>query len=145
MPLDLGAVPEGMKAYAWNADTGLSRRVIPGQGGGMHTVTGLSHDEGSKVAYSAGVHAKGMAMRSRKLAVLGSPASSASRSLSRNGTPANGPVRPAAASARARANIGCTTAFSVGFRASIRSIAASMTSVAETAPVRTSSARPVAS
>ncbi|MBK9979151.1 MAG: 2-oxoacid:acceptor oxidoreductase subunit alpha [Gemmatimonadetes bacterium] len=70
--LDLGAVPEGMKAYAWNADTGLSRRVIPGQGGGMHTVTGLSHDEGSKVAYSAGVHAKGMAMRSRKLAVLGS-------------------------------------------------------------------------
>ena len=70
--LDLGAVPEGTKAYAWNADTGLSRRVIPGQGGGMHTVTGLSHDEGSKVAYSAGVHAKGMAMRSRKLAVLGS-------------------------------------------------------------------------
>lgn len=71
-PIDLGAVPEGMKAYAWNAETGLSRRVIPGQGGGMHTVTGLSHDEGSKVAYSAGVHAKGMAMRSRKLAVLGS-------------------------------------------------------------------------
>jgi 2-oxoglutarate ferredoxin oxidoreductase subunit alpha len=36
----------------------------------MHTVTGLAHDEGSKVAYSAGVHQRGSAMRSRKLAVL---------------------------------------------------------------------------
>ena len=33
-------------------------------------VTGLSHDEGSKVAYSSGVHQRGSAMRSRKLAVL---------------------------------------------------------------------------
>jgi 2-oxoglutarate ferredoxin oxidoreductase subunit alpha len=33
-------------------------------------VTGLSHDEASKVAYSAGVHQHGNAMRSRKLAVL---------------------------------------------------------------------------
>ncbi len=71
-PIDLSAIPEGLKPYQWNAETGLSRRVIPGQGGGMHTVTGLSHDEGSKVAYSSGVHGKGMAMRSRKLAVLGS-------------------------------------------------------------------------
>lgn len=71
-PIDLSAVPGGLKAYQWDEKTGLSRRIIPGQGGGMHTVTGLSHDEGSKVAYSSGVHAKGMAMRSRKLAVLGS-------------------------------------------------------------------------
>jgi 2-oxoglutarate/2-oxoacid ferredoxin oxidoreductase subunit alpha len=71
-PIDLSALPDGEKPYQWNASTGLSRRVIPGQGGGMHTVTGLSHDEGSKVAYSAGVHGRGMAMRSRKLAVLGS-------------------------------------------------------------------------
>jgi len=33
-------------------------------------VTGLSHDEGSKVAYSSGVHQHSSAMRSRKLAVL---------------------------------------------------------------------------
>jgi 2-oxoglutarate ferredoxin oxidoreductase subunit alpha len=33
-------------------------------------VTGLSHDEGSKVAYSSGVHQRSSAMRSRKLAVL---------------------------------------------------------------------------
>jgi 2-oxoglutarate ferredoxin oxidoreductase subunit alpha len=69
-PIDLGAIPEGTRPYGWDAQTGLSRRFIPGQAGGMHTVTGLSHDEGSKVAYSAGVHQRGSAMRSRKLAVL---------------------------------------------------------------------------
>ena len=69
-PLDLAPVPEGQKPYAWDPDTGLSRRVIPGQGGGMFTLTGLSHDEGSKVAYSSGIHQKASAMRSRKLAVL---------------------------------------------------------------------------
>jgi 2-oxoglutarate ferredoxin oxidoreductase subunit alpha len=69
-PPDLVPVPEGQKAYAWDAFTGLSRRIQPGQPGGMHTVTGLAHDEGSKVAYSAGVHQRGSAMRSRKMAVL---------------------------------------------------------------------------
>ena len=69
-PVDLAPVPDGQKAYQWNPVTGLSRRVIPGQPGGMHTVTGLSHDEGSKVAYSSGVHQRATAMRSRKLAVL---------------------------------------------------------------------------
>jgi len=69
-PLDLAPVPDGLKAYAWDKETGLSRRVIPGQAGGMFTLTGLSHDEGSKVAYSSGVHQRSSAMRSRKLAVL---------------------------------------------------------------------------
>ncbi len=69
-PVDFGPVPAGTKPYSWNDKTGLSRRWIPGQPGGMHTLTGLSHDEGSKVAYSAGVHQKSSAMRSRKLAVL---------------------------------------------------------------------------
>jgi 2-oxoglutarate ferredoxin oxidoreductase subunit alpha len=69
-PLDLAPVPDGQKAYEWNEVTGLSRRVIPGRAGGMHTVTGLSHDEGSKVAYSSGVHQRATVMRSRKLAVL---------------------------------------------------------------------------
>ena len=36
----------------------------------MFTVTGLAHDEWSKVAYSAGVHQHSSEMRSRKLAVL---------------------------------------------------------------------------
>jgi 2-oxoglutarate/2-oxoacid ferredoxin oxidoreductase subunit alpha len=69
-PVDLAPVPNGFRPYAWDPDTGLSRRAIPGQAGGMHTLTGLSHDEGSKVAYSAGVHQRASAMRSRKLAVL---------------------------------------------------------------------------
>ena len=69
-PVDLAPVAEGQKPYAWDAVTGLSRRIIPGQAGGMHTLTGLSHDEGSKVAYTGGVHQHGTAMRSRKLAVL---------------------------------------------------------------------------
>ena len=69
-PLDLAPVHDGEKPYAWNPDTGLSRRIIPGKPGGMFTLTGLSHDEGSKVAYSSGIHQKSSAMRSRKLAVL---------------------------------------------------------------------------
>ncbi len=69
-PIDLAPVPEGQKAYQWDAETGLSRRIVPGQPGGAYTVTGLSHDEGSKVAYSSGVHQRSSAMRSRKLAVL---------------------------------------------------------------------------
>lgn len=69
-PIDLAPVVEGQRPYGWDPDTGLSRRVIPGQPGGMHTVTGLSHDEGSKVAYSGGIHSRSSAMRSRKLAVL---------------------------------------------------------------------------
>jgi len=69
-PLDLAPVAEGQKAYQWDDATGLSRRIIPGQPGGAYTVTGLSHDEGSKVAYSSGIHQRSSAMRSRKLAVL---------------------------------------------------------------------------
>jgi 2-oxoglutarate ferredoxin oxidoreductase subunit alpha len=69
-PPDLAPVAAGQQPYGWDPETGLSCRIVPGQPGGMHTVTGLSHDEGSKVAYSAGVHQRGNAMRSRKLAVL---------------------------------------------------------------------------
>ena len=67
---DLSPVKEGQKPYEWDARLGLSTRVIPGQPGGMFTVTGLAHDENSKVAYSAGVHQRSSTMRSRKLAVL---------------------------------------------------------------------------
>ncbi len=69
-PPDLTPVAAGQQPYGWDPETGLSRRIVPGQPGGMHTVTGLSHDEASRVAYSAGVHQRGNAMRSRKLAVL---------------------------------------------------------------------------
>ncbi len=69
-PIDLAPVAEGDKPYDWDLETGLSRRIVPGQPAGMFTLTGLSHDEGSKVAYSSGIHQKSSAMRSRKLAVL---------------------------------------------------------------------------
>jgi 2-oxoglutarate ferredoxin oxidoreductase subunit alpha len=69
-PPDQSPVPEGTRPYAWDPETGLSRRIIPGQEGGMYTATGLSHDEDSHVGYSPDVHERGCRMRSRKLAVL---------------------------------------------------------------------------
>ena len=68
--VDQDPVPEGAKPYGWDERTGLSRRIVPGQPGGMFTLTGLEHDARSKVAYSAGIHQSSSAMRSRKLAVL---------------------------------------------------------------------------
>ena len=69
-PPDLSPVPHGLKPYDWDPSTGLSTRIVPGRPGGMYTLTGLAHTDASKVAYSAGVHQQGSAMRSRKLAVL---------------------------------------------------------------------------
>ncbi|HSQ28334.1 MAG TPA: 2-oxoacid:acceptor oxidoreductase subunit alpha [Gemmatimonadaceae bacterium] len=67
---DLAPVPRGLRPYDWDERTGLSRRFIPGQPDGMYTVTGLAHDERSKVAYDSSVHQRSSTMRSRKLAVL---------------------------------------------------------------------------
>jgi len=69
-PLDQSPVPPDVRPYEWDPETGLSTRFIPGQPGGMFTLTGLAHDEASKVAYTPDVHERGSAMRSRKLAVL---------------------------------------------------------------------------
>jgi 2-oxoglutarate/2-oxoacid ferredoxin oxidoreductase subunit alpha len=69
-PIDQDAIPEGVRPYDWDPQTGLSRRIVPGQPGGMHTVTGLAHDEGSKVAYTSDVNERGMKMRARKMATL---------------------------------------------------------------------------
>ncbi len=63
-------VRQGLRPYEWDPQTGLSRRFLPGQPGGMHTVTGLAHDEASKVAYDTATHQRSSTMRSRKLAVL---------------------------------------------------------------------------
>ena len=43
-PIDQTPVPEGAKPYDWDPMTGIARRFIPGQPGGMHTLTGLAHD-----------------------------------------------------------------------------------------------------
>jgi 2-oxoglutarate ferredoxin oxidoreductase subunit alpha len=69
-PLDQSPLPEGAKPYDWDAVTGIARRFVPGQPGGMHTVTGLAHDRWSKVAYDPATNEEGMRARSLKLAAL---------------------------------------------------------------------------
>jgi 2-oxoglutarate ferredoxin oxidoreductase subunit alpha len=71
-PINLTPIPADKPPYDWDPRTGLSERRVPGQPGGEHTVTGLAHDEWSKVAYDPDSHQLGCQMRSRKIAVLGS-------------------------------------------------------------------------
>ncbi len=68
--IDFSPIPEGLRPYDWDAETGLSRRFIPGTPGGAHTVTGLAHDELSNVSYDPESNERGCKMRSRKLAVF---------------------------------------------------------------------------
>ena len=69
-PIDQSEVPEGAKPYDWNPTTGLARRFIPGQPGGMHTLTGLAHDKLSHVAYDPESNETSIRARSHKLAAL---------------------------------------------------------------------------
>jgi 2-oxoglutarate ferredoxin oxidoreductase subunit alpha len=69
-PLDQTPVPEGVKPYGWDPVTGIARRFVPGQPGGMHTLTGLAHDRNSKVAYDPEINEEGLRNRSLKLAAL---------------------------------------------------------------------------
>ena len=69
-PVDQSAAPEGARPYDWDAATGLARRFIPGQPGGMHTLTGLAHDRDSHVAYDADSNEQALRARSLKLAAL---------------------------------------------------------------------------
>lgn len=69
-PIDQSPVPLGTNPYEWDERTGLSRRILPGQPGGMHCLTGLAHDEKSCVAYDASVNQHGIKARSLKLATL---------------------------------------------------------------------------
>ncbi len=69
-PLDQSPVADGAKPYDWDPVTGIARRFVPGQAGGVHTVTGLAHDRASKVAYDPAINEEGLRMRSLKLATL---------------------------------------------------------------------------
>lgn len=69
-PIDQSPVAKHAKPYEWDATTGLTRRIIPGQPGGMFTLTGLAHDRGSKVAYDPRINEEGIRHRSLKLAAL---------------------------------------------------------------------------
>ena len=69
-PIDQNPVPEGARPYDWDPVTGLSRRFSPGQPGGMHTLTGLAHDESSRVAYDPDINERALHARSLKLAAF---------------------------------------------------------------------------
>jgi 2-oxoglutarate ferredoxin oxidoreductase subunit alpha len=69
-PVDQSPIPDGLVPYDWDHRTGLSRRFIPGQPGGMHCLTGLAHDRNSCVAYDSDVNHEGIMHRSLKLAAL---------------------------------------------------------------------------
>lgn len=70
-PIDQSELPKDhLKPYQWNETTGLARRFIPGQPGGVHTLTGLAHDELSHVAYDPEINQQGIRARSLKLAAL---------------------------------------------------------------------------
>ncbi|MBL8929462.1 MAG: 2-oxoacid:acceptor oxidoreductase subunit alpha [Kineosporiaceae bacterium] len=69
-PIDQSQVPEGLAPYAWDATTGLARRFVPGQPGGMYTLTGLAHDPEAGIAYDPDSNAQGIQARSLKLAAL---------------------------------------------------------------------------
>ena len=69
-PIDQSALPADAKPYDWDPKTGLARRFIPGQPGGMHTLTGLAHDVNSYVAYDPETNYQGLRARSLKLATL---------------------------------------------------------------------------
>lgn len=69
-PMDSSDWDPAVPPLAWDPDTGLSRRPVPGQRGGEYVLTGLSHDEESHVAYESAINQRAMDMRSRKLAVF---------------------------------------------------------------------------
>jgi 2-oxoglutarate ferredoxin oxidoreductase subunit alpha len=69
-PIDQQDWEEGVRPYDWDPKTGMSQRPIPGQRGGNYVLTGLAHDEGSRVAYESATNQRSMAMRSRKLITI---------------------------------------------------------------------------
>jgi len=69
-PVDQTPVPAGAQPYDWDPITGIARRFVPGQPGGMHTLTGLAHDRASHVAYDPAINEEGLRHRSLKLAAL---------------------------------------------------------------------------
>ncbi len=69
-PIDQSPWKEGVKPFDWSKETGLSKRPIPGQKGGMYTLTGLAHDENSKVAYEPEINQRSAESRSRKMAAF---------------------------------------------------------------------------
>jgi len=69
-PVDQISLPDGTVPYDWDRQTGIARRLVPGQPHGMHCLTGLAHDRDSRVAYDPEINQEGIRQRSLKLAAL---------------------------------------------------------------------------
>lgn len=69
-PIDQSRWKENVSPYNWDPETGISQRPIPGQKGGMYTLTGLAHDRNSKVAYEPETNQRSSEARSRKMAAV---------------------------------------------------------------------------
>jgi 2-oxoglutarate ferredoxin oxidoreductase subunit alpha len=69
-PIDQSPVPEGAAPYDWDPETGLARRILPGQPNGMHCLTGLAHDQFSHIVYDPEKNHEALRRRSLKLAAL---------------------------------------------------------------------------
>jgi 2-oxoglutarate ferredoxin oxidoreductase subunit alpha len=69
-PIDQAAWDRNVVAYAWDKESGVSARPIPGQPGGEYVLTGLAHTPDAHVAYDPESNRIGMEMRSLKLAAL---------------------------------------------------------------------------
>lgn len=70
LPIDQSDWDPSVPPYDWDELTGTSPRPVPGQRGGNYVLTGLAHDENSKVAYESDINQRTMNMRSRKLHAL---------------------------------------------------------------------------
>ena len=70
IPIDQGPWKEGIRPFEWDPETGISQRPIPGQKGGMYTVTGLAHDASGRVAYEPEINQSSSESRSRKFAAF---------------------------------------------------------------------------
>lgn len=69
-PIDQTPIVDDTQPYDWDHNSGLARRFIPGQPGGMHCLTGLAHDRTSTVAYDPAINQEGIRNRSMKLAAF---------------------------------------------------------------------------
>jgi 2-oxoglutarate ferredoxin oxidoreductase subunit alpha len=69
-PIDQSPLPDGHLPYDWDPTTGLSQRHIPGQPGGLFTLTGLAHSNKGAVAYESGINQESSRHRSHKLAAF---------------------------------------------------------------------------
>jgi len=69
-PIDQSPWKGDVRPYEWDSETGLSKRAIPGQAGGQHTLTGLAHTREAHVSYNPNENQDSSELRSRKIAAF---------------------------------------------------------------------------